>query len=48
MHARRYHPMMGTRRWVGALEAWLSNTDWTKEKLAERSQHSAAHVREMF
>ena len=40
--------MMGTRRWVGALEAWLSNTDWTKEKLAERSQHSAAHVREMF
>lgn len=40
--------MMGTRRWVGALEAWLSNTDWTKDKLAERSQHSAAHVREMF
>ena len=39
---------MGTRRWVGALEAWLSNTDWTKDKLAERSQHSAAHVREMF
>lgn len=39
---------MGTRRWVGALEAWLRNTSWTKEALAERSEHNAALVLDMF
>ena len=39
---------MATRRWFGELEAWLRETGVTKQQLAERSEHNAAHVLELF
>ena len=39
---------MGTRRWFGELEAWLRRTGKTTQQLAERSEHSSAHVLELF
>lgn len=39
---------MATRRWFGELEAWLRRTGKTTQQLAERSEHSSAHVLELF
>lgn len=39
---------MGTRRWFGELESWLRRSGMSKQDLAERSEHSSAHVLGLF